>query len=585
MIFIAWVHTPKTHKPSFCTVQMAFKKAVLALAMLYSIQLSLGASEHFVRSTTSTACPAEPCFNLSTYVRNADQYFTSNTEFLLLEGVHYLNALLTLNDVTNVTLSGVDTAATYIVMSAEAGISCANSVGMTLKLIEIQYGQSSAVVFSDSYTVHITGVKFNHDFQRDRSQALTLTHTTASITDCYFTNGHSENGGAININSSDVAFYGSNFFESNTADFSGGAVFAHDSVVAFSGNNTFLANRAGVAGLPTEYTTGGGAVFASQTVLQFDGFSNFTENKPIDEDYSLLGGAIMIVKRSQLHIWKSALFMNNSGYLGAALFSINSSSCLSERVDFTNNTATFQGGGVFAYFSNMSFLEDVIFANNTSGHDGGAIYIQSSILKYLGNVTFIGNSAISRGGYGGGVYAVDSTVTISESIDFIENTARRGGGVGFEGVSQLVLQSPVTVNFLRNNAEEYGGGIYFHDSTTTYGIECRNISVEAANNCFFKVDAANSSSLDIHLNFMQNYAVSATAINGGALDFCRVQVNDVRTDSSGFSGMCQHLETSKKFRISHPDLQVFASAIMEWPIVPEVPEQYQLSEGGLSICR
>lgn len=38
----------------------------------------------------------------------------------------------------------------------------------------------------------------------------------------------------------------------------------------------------------------------------------------------------------------------------------------------------------------------------------------------------------------------------------------------------------------------------------------------------------------VHLNFIHNSAVSATVLNGGALDTCRVQVNNIHPDSSGF---------------------------------------------------
>ena len=511
-------------------VSMVSKKVALvyiALALLYSVQLSSEADEYFVWSTTSTPCPSQPCYNLSEYVSNADQYFTSNTNFVLLEGVHYLYAPLMLNNITNVTLSGVNTTAT-IVMSAGASISCTNSMAITLSMLEIRHNQTSESPPSNM-----------------ARGTLTFAYSTASISHCTISNGHGKNGGAININASSIAFYGSNLFEDNTADISGGAVFAHDSVVTFSGITTFLNNRAGMANRP-EHQMGGGAVFASHTVLEFDGFSNFTGNQPARDGSSFVGGAIMVAKGSGLHIRSSALFKDNSGYLGAALFSVNSLSSFSGRINFTNNTADFQGGGVFAYSSNLSFHENVVFANNTSGYDGGAIYAQSTILKCLGNVTFLGNSAISRGGFGGGTYAVDSAVTVSGSIEFIDNIARRGGGMGFEGSATLVLQSPVAMDFYHNHASQYGGGIHFQDSTTTYGIQCRNITVEATSSCFFKVDVSDSSGINVRLNFTENTAISATSFNGGALEFCRVQMNEVQTDSSGY----QFLQNVSTFRNS-----------------------------------
>ena len=144
-----------------------------------------------------------------------------------------------------------------------------------------------------------------------------------------------------------------------------------------------------------------------------------------------------------------------------------------------------------------------------------------SIPLCLDNITFAYNTARFRGG---GVYAVDSKVIVSGKINFVENVAEGdGGGMGLEGfTAQLVLQTPITVNFCSNTAN-FGGALFYLDSNAMYIDQCQSTTVEKKA-CFFANGvAAVSSDMEIHMNFIENHASAGGAVlYGGALQLCQV---------------------------------------------------------------
>ena len=229
-------------------------------------------------------------------------------------------------------------------------------------------------------------------------------------------------------------------------------------------------------------------------------------------------------RNSLVQIQGVATFSNNTGDTGGAVFSVNSSLSLSGNVRFTNNDAIHGfGGAISAYTSNINCQEEIIFELN-SGTTGGAIFIENSVMECLDNITFTYNTASFRGG---GVYSVESKVTLTGEINFVENMAEGdGGGMGLEGfTAQLVLQTPVTVNFYSNTAN-FGGALFYLDSNAMYIDQCQPTVVEKKA-CFFTNGVADVLSMDIHMNFIDNHAISAGAVlYGGALQLCQVLLSD-----------------------------------------------------------
>ena len=516
--------------PSLALKEMAL--CLLILTVCFGLSCSV-TRVHYVRSTTSTTCPSEPCLSLDDYVSNKDLYFTTNANFILLEGEHYLNSSLLLRNVFNVTMSGTVTTRATIVLLTEATLSYINSQAIVFNSLDIIYhgkGENlsqSALVFENSQTqiinVKFTGLAVSNIL---KSRGVSFIQSRANIFNCSFFSGHSDYGGAISLQSSNAVVLSNVDFINNTATVAGGAIFANNSKLTFMGETLFLQNMIDSTNFQSRFI-GGGAISISQTSIQFIDVSNFTENGLTSTSgvrATVFGGAVFMQHNSTIHIEGAATFNNNCGDSGGAIFSVNSSLSLSGNMDFVHNNATNGfGGAISAYISEIYFHEEIIFEHN-SATTGGAVFIENSIMECLDNITFTRNKARFRGG---GVYVVESKVTVSGKINFMENVAEGdGGGMGLEGfTAQLVLQTPVIVNFYSNIAN-LGGALFYLDSNAMYVDQCQPTSVEKKA-CFFTNRVTDILNMEIHMNFIENYASAAGAVlYGSALQLCQVLLSD-----------------------------------------------------------
>lgn len=584
---------------------MSTHLVIVALSLLSSLLASgLGGTEYYIQPES---CPSEPCQPLSNYVSSKERYFTSGSSFLLSEGEHHLNSSLMLESVSNITLTGVGER-TRLILYPGASISWISSSDVALSWMKIVYQggtSNSALLFEDSQSVQLLNVVFIRSASGGTpSPALALLSTTVNVTNCSFSNGYNTNGGAIVTRSSSVAFSNVHFFN-NTAEVSGGAMAASNNcTLIFTGNNTFERNRGRT--LLTDPSTGGGAIHLMQSYMELSGFNFFRENGPVGDEF-LSGGGI-VACTSVLKVRDRAEFSQNSGTyagvmigfdavislqgrltftdnrrggavslfgcnfscggevefinneifisegFGSAVYSENSTLFFNGTIDFVNNTATNGVGGAFFTFNSSTLIQgDVSFVDNVAHRDvGGALCVDRSILEYSGHVTFRNNSAGYRGG---GMYAIDSSVIFSGNGSFVENRAAEGGGMGLEGSAQLVLKSPVEINFDRNWAESVGGGMLVVDPNTI--SQCQNISVEKKD-CFFRVMAPDDESvMAVHLNFSQNYASNAgTVLYGGSLQLCRPRVNDEQLLIDSF----QFFESISTFEFSKGDSGSYISS-------------------------
>ena len=232
---------------SISLTKMALFHLMLATCTCFGIHCS-ATTDHYVRSTTSTTtCPSEPCLTLDDYVRNKDLYFTTNTNFVFLEGEHYLNTSLMLRNVFNVTMSGTVATRTTIVLLSAATLLYINSQTIVFNSLDIVYHgkpsdilSQSALMFESSQT-QIINVKFTGLVRNNlKSRGISFVQSRANLLNCSFLNGHSDYGGAISMhNSSTVALSGVEF-TNNTATMTGGAIFANNSELTFVGETLFL---------------------------------------------------------------------------------------------------------------------------------------------------------------------------------------------------------------------------------------------------------------------------------------------------------------------------------------------------------
>lgn len=154
--------------------------------------------------------------------------------------------------------------------------------------------------------------------------------------------------------------------------------------------------------------------------------------------------------------------------------------------------------------STVNFIGTTTFHNNILGGDGGAIYGENSTLRIHGKLQINHNIAKKGGGIylngseltvcsgtctltrntahdsGGAMYVFDSTVRLNGTGEMIisHNKANQGGGISFEGNSQLDLIPNTSceysanssgysnISFVDNVARMNGGGILFRPDDT-----------------------------------------------------------------------------------------------------------------------
>ena len=106
--------------------------------------------------------------------------------------------------------------------------------------------------------------------------------------------------------------------------------------------------------------------------------------------------------------------------------------------------------------------------------------------------------------------------------------------------SVLKLVAPVTLIFnkvaeeliyVQNIAE---GAIHVQDNDSTFHGICQNLDIFRNMSCFFEIEHGNSTSEEIRLEFKGNNASTGVALYGGALKQCKVQVNGILENITGY---------------------------------------------------
>ena len=455
---------------------MATKIAILIfLSLLF---LKGKSKDNFVHPTTCTSNNA--CLTLSDYVNDVNQFFTSDTAFVFLEGTHHLNNTLTLCNLYNITFQG--SGESKIILSAGSNILCTNSSQIFFKSLKMLHsGQintrsdKSALYFNDSYSVILLDISFFRTFDGTfSSRAVRIKNSIIKFTNCSFNNGFSKEGGALYITWSSVSFNGHNYFNNNTAQSRGGAICCIHSNIFLSGQNLYNKNAA--------INSNGAAIFANfRTNITFSGSNTFLNNEclsyVIRPILRIGGGAISVSHYSTIVVRDVALFINNSALNGGAIHLLDKSVChVCGQIKFINNSAVLLGGGV---------------------------YIKKSSMIISGTVSFIGNKAKSGGG-------------ISYSINDLE---------GSKPVA-MELQEPLNMTFYGNTAKENGAAIHIDDFYLDTYL-CPDLAAHRSQlHCFFKVKNTNKSLSQMNLNFIDNSA-TGSVLFGGAIEYCSAYESNI----------------------------------------------------------
>ena len=331
----------------------------------------------------------------------------------------------------------------------------------------------------------------------------------------YFADNTAEYGGAIYQEEGFLEINGYNHFTRNYAKLDGGAIYKNRFKFIISCRALFTDNSAGtgsggaiallegntlIIGTIIEFinnkargtvskggrTALGGAIFANNSqIISYSHQFSFTGNFAKE-----IGGAIATRFGSELTVLAANFTDNTAGEEGGAVYAekigrvtlnftnatgnSKSALCLRQSNTSIGGNSTMEGnfgekGGCFYIaYSYVVLREKTIFRNN-SAELGGVIYGFNGANIYIRGLTIFEENTASRGG--GAIYAVDTDIILRQTVEFNSNSAQNGGAMSFHSGATLTVLPLTRFNTTRNSASDYGGVIYYDDSSIS-SLQC-----------------------------------------------------------------------------------------------------------------
>jgi predicted outer membrane repeat protein len=293
--------------------------------------------------------------------------------------------------------------------------------------------------------------------------AMTLTRSSAVISDCTFVGNHAQMGSAIfselysNISLTNTVFE-RNFVTCGISSIcAAGAVYSgNGTVLAY--NSTFYDNILLIRGEEQYHLFPHGGVFGLFDSIFIANNCHFTHNGPdhisVNPHESGYGGAIHAYN-STMNI-SNCIFVSNSNASYGGAVSISSATCFITNSVFKDNKGS--SGGVIAVEGDIYL--DIIncnFSRNQATTSGGVIYMDSEGVAtiIIASSLFSDNLAET---YGGGMAITNSdpasNITLNQ-IQFSRNTAIEGGAMFIQWKIPVLISNS---KFVENYAY-YGGAL------------------------------------------------------------------------------------------------------------------------------
>ena len=440
--------------------QISFLWALLLLPIL-----SLCTAQepyYYVKPTTDTSCPADPCLTLSEYVQQPDQYLMSNATMVFLPGTHTLDNDFVVADVASFRLLGDPTSlpevTTRVVCSGPVGFSFDRVLWLEISGLAITgcgTFNHGAIRASAVWQFKLENSSLNNNIG---ASALFVLKSNVSIVHTDFVNNSAiDYGGGVEAERSVVSIEHCSFIN-NSAGYYGGAVGGFiNAAIVLNGNNLFKRNQAGSG-----------------------------------------GGAVEVYINCTLRLNGGNLFVDNLGYQGGAMFAYSS---------------------IVNVRGNDTFTGNSVFRNNLATTQGGAISLASSTIQFEGSTEFVYNSANEQGG---AIHALSSDIQVAGNVSFLYNFAPEGGGISLEYSSTLSFQLGGLAHFECNSADR---GAAIHVINLFQCLDISGLDEVIQNDlmpyCFFYTPLLNLP--QVYITFIDNSAKQlGSVLFGGLLDRCKV---------------------------------------------------------------
>ena len=414
----------------------------------------------YIKPSSSTLCPAEPCLTLSQFALNHTilKLPHSNVTLIILPGNHRLDSTIVVSSISkffmlsNLSLLSIITCEHNesfifdnigrVLMHGLTFVGCGNSAIISVNQLTVQHcsflgrrncsGTALEIIETNATIVNTSFVSNTMGSHRGPIGILEYRNKQGETDD--IVSVYAFVGGAIIATQSDVTVTGSTF-EQNHAEI-GGAIFSNQGSNITVMNCTFADNHVCSKGRSKLYFGG---------VLYYEnGFKNIGEST---EQVVIL----------------NCEFDNNSAAHGGVVTMFNCCSININLSNFHNNRATdsekFPGsGGVLElYKQSTATIERSRFRSNSASSEGGVAYVEYSVLT-VHSSEFWHNRAIQ---FGGVISVTYGNVTLDRS-QFNENSAFQGGVVSAYMKCSVIIHDGV---FDSNEAKSYKA-----PSMTTGGV-------------------------------------------------------------------------------------------------------------------
>ena len=484
--------------------------------ILYIYSGYVTASEYYVSADPNEVpCPHTdlPCHNLFYYTADYISYFTDDTIFYFLEGTHFLQGILEISGVSNITLQGLG--------HIEQGFH--ETVMQSTSVIRCSDYNRGGIKFTNSTDVVLKSITItNYGYNLIRSNGVSLFFGDINnVTLEWVSVQNSSDIGLVLYNGFDVLIINSTFANNGDlkTDVGNTLIYYDDQVKKLSRVNIVKSN----------FTLGIGS---GMTLVHY--FDNeieveiIIENSEFSHNIVQYGGGVYIElqKGSGSIEFSNCTIYNNTaqygGEGGGVYIELEKGSGRTEfsKCTIYNNTAWNRGGGVYISLQkgsgNIEFSNCTIY-NNTAWYEGGGVYIDSrkgSSSTEFNNCTIYNNTAYIGSGffasqifsitsirftnvsfqfnkvphmfnmYQSAVFLVNIENVVFSQIDisnhnttglvsinspiitfdghstFVNNSGINGGGIALYGLCQLLLKPNTNISFVNNHASESGGGIF-----------------------------------------------------------------------------------------------------------------------------
>ena len=233
-----------------------------------------------------------------------------------------------------------------------------------------------------------------------------------------------------------------------------------------------------------------------------------------DMNFSYNQHYALLLYHSNIKASGRCYFINNTKHTGTVYLGYKSSLSFDRESDvkFIGNKVEW-ANVILTSKSTMIFQQTAELVEN-EGKVGGAIALFDGSQLHFGaksNVTFLRNYAQQ---YGGGIVVDRSTMVVEQEarIEFTENKAYNGGALMLQNKAGIMLKSHSQITFIGNYAQQYGGALHIEEPAEQYILNRHLYRII----CFFELPHATP-----NLTFSNNTAGSAGgSLYGGWVNFC-----------------------------------------------------------------